>query len=170
MLSGWLRVGVLAQVLALTGWSHAEAQSISSQYTRIDPHSCTFLEDGARLEQDWVRYRCDGAGGIPIWLFYTDGVRLRLSFGPERGDDLPIFSADREPTWPVEWRGVQSGTFTPYAAIVRTRPPFQFDGDRSTQLSVFRVWRDRPACFVGNAATNDAARRLADQARGQTRC
>lgn len=150
--------------------SEGHAQALGSRYTSIDPHTCRYLADSGQGEGDWISYRCDGEGGIPVWLFYTDSARLTLSFGVNESGDLPTFSADRESDWPVEWRGTQRGSFLPFAAIVRTRPPFQFDGDRSTQLSVFRVWRDRPACFLGSVATNEAARRLADRSAGQRSC
>jgi len=164
-----VRAGVAFVALAtIAAASSAQAQAVS-RYTRIDPHACTYLEDGSRYDQDWVRYRCIGEGGISVWLNYSDSTRLSLEFG-EEGHDSPVFSADRDPSWPVEWRGWERATFQPYAAIVRTRPAFQFDGDRSTQLSVFRVWRDWAACFLGNVATNEAARALADGAARMTGC
>lgn len=148
--------------LAFTGYAGAGyAQTVETRYTRVSPADCQLVETGEPQGEDWLIYRCAGIGGVPVWLLYTDGTRLQVTFGPREFRRFIPSSADRDPSWPVEWR-TRAGEATPYAAILRTRPAPGEDV-RGTRLSVFHIWRDRPSCFLGYASTNQEAQAMADR-------
>ena len=81
---------------------------------------------------------------------------------------MGTFSARRNETWPMEWRGrVVNGRFVAHAAIVRMFGPLEdtSEGGRS-HLEVIDLRGD--ACVVGEASgarANEQARRLADNGR-----
>ena len=154
-------------VLALAG--HAQAQDrgeVVSRFTSIWPHDCTETGDGSAEDQDWVSYRCEGQGGIPVFLFFSDGVRLSLGFGDQAAPFMG-YQADRAENWPVEWRGrVINGRFVPHAEIARMKT-FTADGDLGgSELVVFGL--RATTCVLGNvrgAHANEDARRLAESGR-----
>lgn len=144
-----------------------EASRIKSRFSSIWPHDCTYTGDGAAEGQDWVTYRCEGEGGIAIFLGYSDGVRLSLGFGAEN-PKIGLFSADREPNWPVEWRGrVINGRFVPHGAIARMRTRREDDTVTwDSELVVFGLAEQ--VCVLGEvhgARENERARQLADNGR-----
>ena len=157
-----------AALLGLAPPAHAqESDEVVSRFTSISPHDCTQTGDGSAEDQDWVSYRCEGQGGIAIFLGYTDGVRLSLGFGAEN-QQLGLFSADREPNWPVEWRGrVINGRFVPHSAIARMRTRREDDTVTwNSELVVFGL--SGRACVLGEvhgARANERARQLADTGR-----
>lgn len=158
-------VAVPAQTLDLRPPS--QDSGIESRFSSIWPHDCTSTGDGAAEGQDWVSYRCEGQGGIPVHLFFSDGVRLSISFG-ERSDPFTGFRADREQNWPVEWRGRMVGSrFVPHAAIVRIKTHPEEDGVSTTsKLIVFGL--SEATCILGEVSggrANEEARRMADNGR-----
>lgn len=137
---------------------------VLSRFSSIGPHDCADAGDGTAEGQDWVSYRCAGEGGIDVYLFFADGVRLSLGFG-DRAAPFMGYRADREQNWPVEWRGrMVGGRFVPHAAIVRMKP--YTDNDMVTwrsELVVFGL--SGTPCLLGKvhgARENEEARRLAD--------
>jgi hypothetical protein len=145
----------------------SQDRGVESRYSSIWPHDCTSTGDGAAEGQDWVSYRCEGQGGIPVHLFFSDGVRLSLGFG-ERSDPFMGFRADRERTWPIEWRGrTMGGHFVPHAAIVRMKTHPEEDGvSTNSKLIVFGL--SGTTCILGEVSgrrANEDARRLADNGR-----
>lgn len=163
-----LTAAIAASLLGLAPHAHAQqSDEIESHFSSISPRDCLYTGDGAAQDQDWVTYRCEGQGGIAIFLGYTDGVRLSLGFGAEHPKIGP-FSADREPNWPVEWRGrVTNGRFVPHAAIARMKTyPEDETVTWSSELVVFGV--SGRACVLGEVhgvRANERARRLADTGR-----
>lgn len=157
-----------AALFGLAPAAHAQqSDEVVSRFSSIWPHDCTFTGDGSAEDQDWVSYRCDGQGGIAVYLFYSDGVRLSLGFDAEN-QQLGVFSADREPNWPVEWRGrVINGRFVPHSAIARMRTRREDDTVTwNSELVVFGL--SGRACVLGEvhgARENERARQLADTGR-----
>jgi hypothetical protein len=154
-------------VLGLVAPSQAQEQGeVVSRFSSIWPHDCTETGDGAAEDQDWISYRCAGEGGIAVYLFFTDGVRLSLGFGDSTAPFMG-YRADREQNWPVEWRGrIVSGRFVPHAAIARMKTHPEDGGTGGSELVVFGL--SRPACVLGEVrgrGANDEARRLADSGR-----
>lgn len=153
----------LAIVLATATAAAAKPVAAASRLTVLDERRC--VEAGPNQEDevgDVLFKRCPIAGLPTVWLLYLDGVRLRLGFG-STPTASGMFDADRDPTWPIEWRGRGAGrAFRPYAAILRLRAP----GERPSNLVVFRLRADGTSCIIGNVAPgpnqNLAARALAD--------
>jgi len=145
----------------------AAAPAVESRYSSLGQANCATVEDGGE-DEDWILYRCGGQAGIPVWVVYTDSVRMQVAFGPKEFAGYAPFSADRDDAWKVEWRGTGAGArFVPYAAIARMRPP---GGNAGSVLAVYRIWPDKPSCLVGQAADNTAARKLADDAATMPAC
>ena len=168
ILSGGRMVAAASVCISLisTGPATAQNQAAESRFSSICPHDCIETGDGSAASEDWISYRCE-AGDLPdVFLFFTDGVRLSLAFGDEDASVMG-FVADREPTWPVEWRGrIVSGRFLPYAAVVRMRKELGYPPTLETQLVVFSLTGSR--CVLGTiegARANERARRLADNGR-----
>ena len=154
-------------ILGLGAPSQAQEQGeVVSRFSSIWPHDCTVTGDGSPLGEDWLHYRCEGQGGIPVFLFFSDGVRLSLGFG-DRTARFMGYRADREQNWPVEWRGrIVNGRFVPHAAIARMKTHPEDGGTGGSELVVFGL--SRPACVLGEVrgrGANDEARRLADRGR-----
>ena len=142
-----------------------ESDGVVSRFSSIWTHDCTETGNGGNTE-DWISYRCEGEGGLAVFLLFTDSVRLSLGFG-DRTSMLGPYSAQREQNWPVEWRGrMVEGGFVPRAAIVRMRVPPELDdsGRGGSGLVVFRVGDE--SCVIGEvrgAGANERARRMADE-------
>ena len=143
------------------------APAAESRYSSLGQADCAMVESGDPEGQDWVMHRCEGQAGIPVWVVYTDSVRMQVAFGPKEFPGYAPFSADRDDAWKVEWRGMGGASFEPYAAILRMRPPSEEGG---STLAVYRLWRDKPSCLIGQAATNDEARQIADAAAATAEC
>ncbi len=160
-----LWIAAAAVVLGGGGPSRAQDRGeVVSRFSSIWPHDCTATGNGAAEDQDWVSYRCDGQGGVSVFLFFSDGVRLSLGFGDSSAPFMG-YRADREQNWPVEWRGrMANGRFVPHAGIVRMMTHPEEDGvSASSKLVVFGL--AERACVLGEvsgARANDDARRLAD--------
>ena len=162
-------VWIAAAAVVLGGGAACRAQDrgeVVSRFSSIWPHDCTATGDGAAEDQDWVSYRCEGEGGIAVYLFFTDGVRLSLGFG-DRTTPFMGYRADREQNWPIEWRGrIVNGRFVPHAAIARMKTHPEDGGTGGSELVVFGL--SRPSCVLGGVrgrGANDQARRLADSGR-----
>lgn len=140
-----------------------ERGEVVSRYSSIWPHNCTETGNGAAEDRDWVRYRCGGEGGVAVQLVFSDGTRLSLGFGDD-ATPLGMFRAEREPNWPLEWRGtVVNGRFIPHAAIARMKTFPENGGLDDSELVIFGL--SGPTCVLGEVSgprANDAARRLAD--------
>ena len=166
MLTPISTLGRIAIAVALFGIvTPAQAQEsdeVVSRFSSIWTHDCTETGNGGDTE-DWISYRCEGEGGLAVFLLFTDSVRLSLAFG-DRTSMLGPYSAQREQNWPVEWRGrMVEGGFVPRAAIVRMRNYGEFEGDRQagSRLVVFKV--EGGSCVIGEVQGNEQARRLADE-------
>lgn len=134
----------------------------SSQLVKLNEDRCVEVSPETEEVGDSLFKRCIGPANTPIWVLYLDGTRLRLGFG-RAANFSGMFDADRDPAWPLEWRGRGVGrAFKPYAVIVRLRAP----GERPSHLVVFKLTPDGASCIVGNVAPgpnqNLDARRLAD--------
>jgi len=157
-------LGRIAIVAILLG-GPAQAQQTGemvSRFSSIWASDCIEAANGAAEDQDWIRYRCEGQGGVPVLLFFSDGTRLSLRFG-DHDPGHGYYVADREQNWPVEWRGrMVQGGFVPRAAIVRMRNYGEFEGDRQagSRLVVFKI--EGGSCVVGEVQGNEQARQLAD--------
>ena len=118
--------------------------------------------------EDWVYARCAGVSGIPLWYVCSDSARCRYGFGA-KANVSGLFGTGPRKASPIEWRGiVQRGRFRPFAAIIRTTSPLP--ETKASRLTVYRLRPDGRSCIVGEAATNAAARRIADRARTGYRC
>lgn len=159
-------LGVIS-VLLFAALVLSPLQVVEVRYSFVSPQTCAMADNGG-ADEDWVVYRCAGEGGVPVWLTYFDGTKMRVSFGQEQTDDSAFFGSDRDPRWPIEWRGTASPRFEPYAAIVRMRPPPGLDDERS-QLVVYRVEPGRASSIIGYASSNEEAQRMADRNRGASR-
>lgn len=161
-----LVISALIPVLLATP-AASDSARYESRYSRLGQTVCTPHSDGGP-EQDWLMYRCDGMGGVAVWVLYQEGVRMRLDFSAASRSEPPAFStvgtfaADRDDSWPVEWRGhLAGGRFIPRAAIVRVRAAGgEWSGSR---LAVYRLTPDHRACLLGVPADNAGARRMADE-------
>ncbi len=162
------RVAVAASLIGLASSVQAqEASRIESLLVDLAARLHLHGRRGGAEGQDWVSYRCEGEGGIAIFLGYSDGVRLSLGFGAEN-PKIGFFSADREPNWPVEWRGrVINGRFVPHGAIARIKTRREDDTvSWNSELVVFGL--SGRACVLGEvhgARENERARQLADTGR-----
>ena len=153
----------MAVVLAAATAAVAKPLAATSRLTVLNESRC--IEAGPNQEDevgDELFKRCPIAGLPTVWLLYLDGVRLRLGFGATPTAS-GMFDADRDPAWPIEWRGRGAGrAFKPYAVILRLRTP----GERPSHLVVFRIRADGTSCIIGSVAPganhNLAARTLAD--------
>lgn len=163
--SSRLVVCVMAAVLGAA--ESAAAQTFESRYTPTDEGGCEVHENGDALGQDWVLQRCPGPDGLTAWMLYQDSVRLQVAFGPEDFTAYRPWSNERQLTWPIEWRGRRGQP--PHAAIIRLTPLTDGPPAQSV-LAVFRIWPDRPHCYLGEASSNRAARRLADRAASLDAC
>ena len=162
-------IGLMAIVLGLATEPSAEpAREIVSRYTASDDRACREHETGEALGQDWVLQRCTGEGGIDVWMLFQDSARVQIAFGPNDFQGYRVWSQERSPDWPIEWRGERNQT--PFAAITRVTLLSDEDTPTVTKLAVFRVWQDRSSCFLGEVETNQAARIMADGARTMTTC
>lgn len=165
------KVGTLGAAGLTLAWfaaGAAAAQEVEARYTEVGAQACQVADIGEPLGQDWLLYRCEGDQGVAVWLLYQDSARLQVAFGPDDFEDYRPWSFEREPEWPVEWRGRRGSP--PFAAIIRMTPLTDASEQAAPVLAVFRVWPDRPDCYLGAAADNDAARRLADAAESLTAC
>lgn len=166
-----MRPRVLAAVLVVCLWSWSPAGaaphgagSADSRYTRLD--DCRVVAHG-RAGEDWVSHRCKGYGGVPVWITYTDSARAGFGFGPKQNVS-GMYGADRDPAWPLEWRGRPAGTsFRPFAMILRVRVP----AETTNLLVVYGLKPDGTSCVVGSTyVSNDVARRIADASGHQLIC
>lgn len=163
-------VWIAAAAVVLGGGAPSRAQDrgeVVSRFSSIWPHDCAETGNGAADDQDWVSYRCEGEGGMAVYLFFSDGVRLSLGFG-DSSAPLMGYPADREPSWPVEWRGrVVNGRFVPHAAIARMKThPEDETVSWGSELVVFGL--SGQPCVLGEvhgARANERARQLADTER-----
>ena len=149
----------------LAGAAFAQPAAVS-RYTRITDRGCREIPGppGEGQEQ-FTGMHCPGFGEHRVWMLYGEGMYVRFGFG-RIGNINGLFDADRNETWPVEWRGaVRRGRFVPYATIVRLRPPHQTGAGA---LVVFRLTADGRSCIIGEAsgaAANERARAIADRLR-----
>lgn len=160
-----LTVLAVAWLWATSGIAQDEPAPIESRYTHLS--ACQVLEQGGAGE-DWVSHRCQGYGSIPVWLHYTDSARAWVGFGAKRNVS-GMFSAHRDETWPLEWRGLATGgSFEPFAVILRVRSA---DGAPGSHLVVYRLRDDGSACIIGSTtASNESARSIADASRIRFSC
>ena len=142
------------------------APPISSRFVRLnETGQCREIPLGQEEVGDEVGKRCPGLGPVRIWLWYFDGVRLRIGFG-RVGNLNGMFDATRNDAWPYEFRGrVVGGRFTPFAVIARVRPAG--DPQQATDLVVWRLTADGMSCIVDRippmANQNVRARASADR-------
>ncbi len=155
------RIGLALVAVALATPVLARAPAIDSHYTLLDGPTCREVEPSDDRRGDWILYRCDGIGGVAMWVLYQDSARMQVAFGRLDFEDYRPWSLDRDPVWPIEWRRMEGQA--PFAVIMRVRRPFDdAETSASSELAVFRVWPDRSACFLGLVSDNDEARALAD--------
>ena len=149
--------------------SSADTSQATSRYSTID--DCVVTGDGTP-DEDWVAYKCEGYGGIPVWLSYTDSARLYLGFGAIENHSGP-FGLNRDDRWPVEWRGVeQNGRFKPSAIIIRMkRPDAGQPNSEAGLLFVYKLRSDGLSCLIASDLTsNHAAREIADELDSKDLC
>ena len=167
-------LGLVGALSSVAFALQAEARSspvqqgvVESRFSSIWPQDCTVTGDGTAEDQDWVSYRCDGQGGVPVYLFFSDGVRLSLGFGDSSAPFIG-YPANRERNWPIEWRGrMANGRFVPHAAILRMRTHPEEDGVTATSKLIVFGLAGR-VCVLGETSggrANEEARRLADTGR-----
>ena len=141
----------------------------ASRYTRLS--RCKQVAQ-ARGGEDWVYYRCNGLGSIPVWYICMDSNRCRYGFGVKPNVSGMFGTGRRGEAWPIEWRGrLRAGRLEAVSTIVRAREPDQQDAPEMTSmLYVYRLRADGTSCIVGTASSNADARRIADTAAGRYRC
>lgn len=163
-----MRMLLLIVGLLLVSGLHSEAKAqvsddplYTSRYTNLD--DCTVVESS--VEPDFVLHRCEGIEETAVWLRYSDSARLYLSFGKE-DHGRAMFGIDRDPEWPIEWRGsVHMMRFEPFAVIIRMNAAFAAVGDEpEPSLSVFKLNRDGTSCLIESSLQdNERARQIADR-------
>lgn len=167
MMTGLSRSALLA-IWLCAAMTHAEARQapVESRYTYVN--NCRELGRGHVAEgEDWVFHRCEGYGSIPVWLRYSDSARSWWGFGIKQNTS-GTFSWRRHHNWPLEWRGLTTRSeFQPFAVIMRVR---RADRAPGSYLVVYRLREDGTSCIIGSAASNGAARRIADAARRHFSC
>jgi len=154
---------------APNAFSQASSSEFTSRYTTLG--ECPLFAEG-EPGYDWIVFRCEGYGGMPIWWRYSDSARLYIGFG-ERQHDSGFFGFDRDPDWPIEWRGRISGDqFIPHAVIIRMpRPIYGSYGEPESSLMVFRLRDDGTSCLLeGDILANERAREVADASAGEFDC
>lgn len=151
-------------VAALAGSAEPTA-GVTSRYARLE--QCRDVER-APLGQDWIYLRCNGINRIPVWYVCTDSARCRYGFGARAHTD-GMFGTGTSRSSLSEWRGtIQHGRFRPFAVIIRVTSA---DPDeKKSYLAVYRLRENGTSCIIGEAHTNAAARRIADQAVDRYRC
>src|SRR5262245_56531415 len=145
----------------------AKPATFTSKYTKAE--LCKELASGdVRAGEDWVYFRCEGLGGIPIWYRCSDASHCKYGFG-RRANLSGWFGVDGDPNWKIEWRGRFVGKrFEPFAVIKRAS--WRSAGVRNP-FFVFRLRADGSSCVIGdNAYSNEEARKIADAASGNYRC
>jgi hypothetical protein len=148
-----------AALVGLVSPAHAQQSGeVVSRFSSIAPNDCTATGDGSAEDQDWVSYRCEGHGGMAVYLFFSDGVRLSLGFG----DSSAPFMG-----YPADRGRVINGRFVPHAAIARMKThPEDETVTWSSELVVFGL--SGQPCVLGEvhgAHANERARQLADTGR-----
>ena len=141
--------------------------SLVSQYNRLT--GCKILAQGdVNRGEDWGFLRCNGLGRIPVWYKCQDSARCKLGFGA-KPNASGVFEAKSFLSWPIEWRGTRErGRLKPLVIILRGR--WAGMEGTATTLVVYRVRLDGTSCIVGEASTNRAARRIADNAAKNYQC
>ncbi len=124
------------------------APPITSRFVRLNENAqCREIPLGDEEVGDEVGKRCPGLGPVRIWIWYFDGVRMRIGFG-RVGNLTGMFSAERNEAWPFEFRGrMVRGQFTPFAVIARLVPAG--DPNPATDLVVWRLTPEGTSCIVG---------------------
>lgn len=163
-----MKLLLLSTLVSAAAWptsAHVESKSnLASRYTKLS--QCKDVEL-APPGEDWVYFRCKGLGSIPVWYVCTDSARCRYGFGP-RPNVSGTFGTGREGS--VEWRGAQRhGRFEPIAVVIRL-PSADLDQSPRNSLIVFRLRGDGTSCILGEASSNDDARKIADSSMGDFRC
>ena len=162
----WL--SALLAVAALPASTRADAKpSPDSKYTKLN--RCKIVAQGnVDRGEDWGFVRCNGLDSIPVWYRCQDSARCKLGFG-NKPNASGVFEVRSFLSWPIEWRGtVQQGRFKPFAVILRGR--WYGLEETATTLTIYRLRLDGTSCIVGEASTNTAARRIADNAANDYQC
>lgn len=159
-------LAVLTATAALTASAHFEAKSDAvSRYTNLS--QCKDV-DRPPPGEDWVYFRCAGLGGLHVWYVCMDSARCRYGFGVKPNVSGMFGTSDG--SWPIEWRGVQrKGRFAPFSVIARM-PSADPDASVQNSLIIFRLRADGTSCIVGEATSNEDARKIADGSAGKFRC
>ena len=133
----------------------------SSSYTTLDLENCRILAQ-SRGEGSWIKLRCQGLDGIPLFVSEGDG-RYDIDAGVENAGFATI-SAFNDVGDRVEWRKRDGA---PFAIIFRYTDVALETPDR-TVLAVEKIGRSgKPGCRVAQIAgntprANQRARQIAD--------
>jgi hypothetical protein len=158
-------LSLFALALAAPDLSQTGPVSISSRYTKLD--HCTEIAHGdVEQGEDWVQHKCQGYGGVPVWLQFMDSNKGFIGFG-RRTNVIGWFGISRDNRLPIEWRGrISAGKFEPFAIIIRMPQLI----DEPTRLEVFRLRPDGTSCIIGETASNIDARAIADASLTRFHC
>jgi hypothetical protein len=173
--------GALAAVFMVAGYpgTPAAAEPIVSAYTALDLDQCR--HSPGKAEEDYGEWRCQGFGGIPVYLSGGD-QRSFVSYGrnaknePAARQTLASFNGEGKT---IEWRSVRGadGKLTPFATIMRwsTTVAAEDPPVRGQVLVVTRLG-PRGVCHVGyvdgraNPDANALAQKIADEHARNFRC
>jgi hypothetical protein len=158
-------LAVAAAALGAIVTSHEARAPIVSRYTTMT--ECSRVKHPPS-DEDWVAFHCPGLANMATWYVCVDGEHCSYGFGTKPNATSSMLGIDRPRSWPVEWRGtVRNKHFEPTTVILRAT---EWIEHASSKLYVYRLLPDGTSCMVGEARSNAAARRLADQAATHYRC
>lgn len=149
----------------------------TSTYTDLDLDACQVLK--TYEESAGVDLRCDGLGGVPVYVSEGD-LRFYVSYGAP-SDFSVQFSPFNTLGGKVEWRLDDDGK--PFAAILRHHLDLSAgseDGESPKERQVLSIssigTKEKPGCVIGlvnasaNANANQLARQIADHYARSFRC
>lgn len=167
---------ILAVLFLFSVHNEAEADQITSTYTKIQLDRCLLQESPSSQEEGTFggSWSCDGYAGTPVYVAEGD-LRMFVSFGanamnePAAGQTLPSFNTINET---LEWRLRDD---TPFATILRWFPNKVENGKTGSILIVTQLVPGA-TCQIArvdaqaNKDANVMARQMADLLAGKFEC
>lgn len=170
-----LKIGFGVVLYSLGMVAAANAQSITSGYTKIDLAQCPMLQGASDESTFGGSWLCRGYEGLPVYVAEGD-LRMFVSFGPNAQSEpaarqtLPNFNTINET---LEWR-LRNGV--PFATILRWFPSLDGGQKTGSVLIVSQYLPGGGTCQIAridaraNKNANVLARQAADTLAGRFDC